>query len=214
MRKTFALLPLALAVGCWIGVDHGSGRLATERRYVDDFHALEVSGGLRVTASVGGAARLTVRTDDNLLHELDTYVSDGVLHVRWSGWSVHESPGTEVTLVAPHLTSLEASGGSNVFAAGYTGGPLAVSASGGSYVELHGRVDSFGANASGGSQLHADDLLTHRATLTGSGGSHLWVQCDGPVAVSLSGGSVCSLGGHPTRVDQSLSGGSTLRYDP
>lgn len=210
MRKLFALCLLA-AAGCWFEVDHGNGLLATESRGLASFQAIEVGDGIRVEAVSGGPQSVRVRTDSNLLHHLETWVSaDGVLHIGWSGWGVHASTQTDVVVVAPHLTRLAASGGANLLASGFAGGPLGVELSGGSYGELHGLVDSLSVQASGGSQLRADFLYSHRAVVQASGGSRIWVRCDGLVEVDLSGGSTCTVSGRPTSIHQDVSDGSTV----
>jgi hypothetical protein len=174
--------------------DHveGNGNLVDNVRNVGDFHGVQASGGIEVKLAVGPRA-VSVRADENLQPYLVTDVTDGVLGIGWkNGTSVENHSHIVVSVTAPKLDRLNLSGGSMAAGALVSGESLAVGESGGSRVELTGKlaVKKLVVGLSGGSQL-VTDVAAASLELDASGGSqaHLGGTADA-ATMRMSGGSM------------------------
>lgn len=229
--RTPVLVVCALALAaCFPGIA-GSGRIVTESRMVGSWTKLAVHNGMTVTASEGSPS-LTVRTDDNLLGYIETYVEGDTLVVRQRPNTTLYATVAEVTLSNPVLAGVEVTGGSHFvgvatstaeFRMTVSGGSHAevsqlasnwmrLEASGGSHVTTSGGVRELVLIDSGGSHVGAASLTAASATVSVSGGSHLDLAVINAVEGDVSGGSHVTLYGRPADVRLSVSGGSTVTY--
>ncbi len=205
----------------------------TEDRDVGGFDAIDVSSGIRVTATIGPRRPVRVEADDETLPLVETRVENGALHV---GFKPHTQVRGEhpvlVTIEVPQLravaasggslvrarltrsadVALQASGGSELHIGGIDADRLSVQGSGGSVLDLSGRASTLELQMSGGTRLEGRDLSTRDASLQASGGSQGELRADGSVHGSLSGGSAVHVRGRATaRV--SATGASQLDVD-
>ena len=84
--------------------------------------------------------------------------------------------------------------------------------SGGSDIDLSGKVKIFRAQASGGSDTDATKLEAEECYVTASGGSDIDVFATGKLFVKASGGSDVSYKGNPQPINAEMSGGSDLDH--
>jgi hypothetical protein len=203
---------LACATGCDPSLA-GSGKIKDESRSVSSFHAINVSNGIHVVASVGPVQSVDVRTDDNLLNDLKTSVdATGVLRIGWDPPLVSPHEQT-VTIETASLDALSQSGGSQAEVTKLETNSFSWDASGGSQATLSGETDTLNITASGGAQLTAHDLVANQVSIQGSGGSEMEVQATQQLTVDLSGGSQVKVVKRPSQVTQSLSGGSEVDFE-
>ena len=207
----------------------GAALARSEERSVPEFSAVHVAGGIHATVELGRQS-VRVEAEPSVLALVETRVEDGVLKV---GFREHEWIRSErdvnVSISAPQLravsasggsivkaqlsrgseSAIEASGGSRITARGVDCSRLALEASGGSDLVIGGSADEIALQLSGGSQLHGRDFSARDASLHGSGGSQAELKATGKVHGSLSGGSQLNLtGGASTRI--ATSGGSEV----
>lgn len=193
----------------------------TEDRTVSAFSTIRVEGGIDVSLSQSGRARVTVEAEDDSLEDVITVVEDGELRIsraRSSGFRVFGG-GAVVHVEFAQLSGIEASGGSDIdgrgeirlddLSIGASGGSdidLDVQAkriefrvSGGSDIDLQGSTDSLEITASGGSDVSAGKLAASRVKLLLSGGSDAIVNAKEAIEVDASGGSDVRILGNPAQ---------------
>jgi hypothetical protein len=216
MRPTLLALT-TLFTACGIGT-FGDGHLQSDSRDVGAFRSVSIASGFQAVVSPGPRG-VTVRTDENVLPLVETFVQGEslVVHIK-SGTLLEHTTALEVAVSNPTLEGLEASGGSQVDATATATAHFAVNASGGSEVKLDGlSSDAIEVDASGGSHVTLTGAATG-GTASASGGSHVDLKAialdtlnvdasggseiDATVATSVtgtaSGGSTVSITGNPT----------------
>lgn len=193
---------------------------------------------------VGGSIDLTIRQSDEFLVEVlasDGDLEDVITDVDGSTLAIRSRPGAgnffglfptgaEVAVSLPVLSSVRASGGSDVTGLGVITGEalristsggsdldlavdlqsLEVSTSGGSDVYLSGTVASAQFSASGGSDLDARSLEANEVQISSSGGSDAFVRVSDRLTGRASGGSDVIYSGEPSVVNVNVSGGADL----
>jgi len=202
----------------------------TEDRDVPEFDAVEVASGIRVTIEIGPRSPVRVEANDDLLALVDTHVEEGALHVGFKPHTHWRREGrVTVSIKAPQIraiaasggslvraaltratqSALEASGGSELHIRGIDAERLAVEGSGGSVLEMEGRAGTLDLQMSGGTRLDASNLSVKDVTLQASGGSTGKLHAQGRIRGSLSGGSELHVrGGATTAV--TTTGGSSV----
>jgi hypothetical protein len=189
-------LACAASLGCTMRT--GSGVLESETREVDELANIEVCCGFAVDVSYGKTASAKVTTDQELLADVVLETEGETLVIGWkdSATSYQPSHGVKVALTLPELSSVVASGGSEVTAEGIGGAASKVVLSGGSTLSLPQ------------GELNADSL-----TATLSGASHMAIMAAAltTLELELSGGSNCLFGTvNSTSARVVASGGSHL----
>ena len=166
---------------------------------------------------------------------IKTEVEDGVLKIyldkdesgfHWSWGSAH----MKAYVSAKMLSSLDASGGSDVFTetsiksdklsihlsggsdlkGEITASELNIHQSGGSDVTISGNVATLSIDASGGSDFHGYDLVTDNCNISASGGSDTHITVNKELNVSASGGSDVHYKGNAVVKQISSSGSSSI----
>jgi len=230
MKKVFfvgiALLTLTSAVFSQSESD------PRQSRQVTGFHAVDISGGIDLYLSNGPESVAVSASSSSVRDLIQTEVENGILHIfmaKKGNYGIG-SNHLKAFVSVPELTSLAASGGSDVFlqnaiTAGdlqirLSGGSdlkgklnathLAIWQSGGSDVSLSGNVQNLQVEASGGSDLSGYDLITDYASLNASGGcdSHLTVNKE--LRIVASGGSDVSYKGQGVVREIKSSGSSSV----
>jgi hypothetical protein len=201
---------------------------------VPDFQGVAVSHGIRAEVKRGPKA-VRLEGPAKELARVKLVVEEGVLktEVERSGFFFNSgADGVRLIVTNPQVTSVAASGGSEVdaeatpateFSAAASGGgevrvtgletsSLKAAASGGATVTLAGRADSVTANASGGSVVQAEDVRAQTLEVNVSGGSRFEAHSAQKVTGNLSGGSTVRLQEKPGNIDVNTSGGSEVKY--
>lgn len=231
MLRVALVVPALLLSACAFAQTAGNGVAREEAREVPDFEGVKVSQGLTAHITVGPKA-VRVSGDENLVSLVRTEVVDGKLVVRLErNARVRSTSGLHVTVSSPQVTSVEASGGSDVeaeatradtFSAEASGGSdlsvrnvdaqkLRAEASGGSELKLQGRAGRLEVEASGGSQVHGQALSLRELDVDASGGSQVEAHPTERLVAELSGGSTLEVDSAPSQRNVSASGGSEVR---
>src|SRR5713226_7838844 len=224
----------ALVVSLAVGHTRGSGTIKEETRQVGDFSGVSVGSGIRATVSIGPKTSVVLTGDDNLLSMIKLEVVDGKLTTRVDyNEGIHPSQPIRLTVVTPHLTSAEASGGASLTADATPGPKFVASASGGSKVSvkgvdskqmfarvsgggtisISGSVKRFETKLSGGAGLKAQDVPAEALRVSASGGSRVYAQVSSELSARLSGGATVHLKGNPSKREIDTSGGSKIYYE-
>ena len=174
----------------------GSGHVVDQTRTVGDFSKLEVGSGIRVKVEAGPRGPLLLRGEDNILPHVRTEIRGAALRIELEpNLSVNTREPVQVTLRAPSLDGLAASGGSQLDASTPSGDTLEVAASGGSHLHLAASVRprELTIRASGGADVAIDAVSTGKAGL------------------SVSGAATVSLAGDARQLDLDYSGAAQIR---
>lgn len=216
----------------------GLAQADTERRDIDGFTEVAVSGGIEVELIQGEEFAVQVEADDtdNITTEV---VGDTLRIYKDSSWHWYsfglislfmDDDDLKATVTLPRLTRVRTSGGAAVRGQGtFVGNDLELGTSGGSNITLDINYDSVDAQSSGGSRMHlsgtvnmgklrssggsrqnAEDLAIKDADLRSSGGSNLNVGVVEVLNARASGGSDIRYEGDPQIRESRKSGGGDI----
>ena len=186
----------------------GSGSGETETRTVEEFHSVEVAGGVELEVTVGEATSFEITAQPNLLPILSSDVTDGLLRVR--GTESYTATETVVVRVTtPTLHGLVLSGGSRGTVTGVDAERLEIELTGGSQLTASGTADAVAVLASGGSRANLVELEAATASVDLTGGGRAELTATERVTGQASGGSAVEVRG-AAAVDVEASGGSSV----
>lgn len=233
-RTSAAPAALLLAAACGLSIDldgaavRGSGVAATDERTLADFDRIEVGGSLLVDVHVGGAPRVVLTGDDNLLPLVRTDVRGGTLHVEPKE-RIRPTERIRIEVTARALDGLGVSGSSTVTASGVrsaafhaavsgsgeltadgTFGDLTCSVSGSGGLALRGPARTVDASVSGSGELDLLEVPARAAEVTVSGSGDVGVHATERLDARISGSGDVRYRGEPA-VQSSISGSGTVR---
>lgn len=203
----------------------------TENRKVKEFSAIKVSAGIDLYLKMGDSESVKIVADDDIIDEVVTEVKDGTLRIymkknNWFNWGGNKTRKAYVTV--KELNVIHASSGSDVKSENtLKGESLDVRASSGSDVDidifykdvsldtssgsdarLSGKVKTFKAEASSGSDIKAGDLESKICNVRASSGSDATVNVSDELYARASSGADIKYYGKPVirEVDESSGG--------
>jgi hypothetical protein len=227
MRSSIVPL-ITLLAACDAGIS-GDGQLKSESRTVGSFRAVSIASGFNALVSLGPQG-VTLRTDENILPFVETFVQGESLVVRVKpGTVLVNVAALEVAVSNDKVEGVDASGGSIVnatatpigaFQVDTSGGSqvhvdqlasssIQADASGGSGITLSGTAKSAAASASGGSSIDLKAITLDSLSLDASGGSDVFATVATSVTGNASGGSTVNISGNPS-MNVDSSGGSEV----
>lgn len=206
-----ALLLSFLVLCACTGV-RGSGVAKEEARPVGPYHAVEVSGALRVKIAVqpGAVPAVVLRGDDNLLAHVKTVVTSETLSISAEGNLSPKQP-LVATLTTDRLDRLGASGAVRLAATGLHGPDLTARVSGAAAVVLQGEVTATTLEVSGAAEIDAQRLKARSVRVDLSGVGDVQVQAVDSLHAAISGAGRVAYVGKPAKVTQSISGVGVLK---
>lgn len=203
-------------------------------RTVSGFTGLSVSSGIDVYLTQGNSEKLTFDVKGIDEEDVKSEVKNGTLRLyiarKGTNWNWGRNTSVKAYLTFKQLTSLQASGGADVFGQGtlsfgtlnldVSGGSdvkldlkadeLNASASGGADVTLQGTARTLNATGAGGADLDARKLIVEVGNANSSGGSDVYVNATRELSLKASGGSDIYYYGPAKVLDKSESGGSDI----
>lgn len=183
----------------------GSGNVSTEKRDIDGFDSIEVSGIFQVEIVSGKDFSVEVQTDDNLVQFVKTDVDDGTLEISLDK-KVSPRSDLIVRVTAPNIKKIESSGVSKITASGIKNDSLAIESSGASKISAAGETAKLSVNVSGAGSVNAEDLKAVDADIRASGACKISVNVSGSLKTDASGASNITYTGDPKTVDNHQSG--------
>lgn len=199
---------------------------------IDDFHALDISGNIKIELTQDSVFSVQATGGPTALSHLQTKVSNGVLKIYTDKFHVNR----EVTLyiVMPELSDLSVSGtsevnGYNRFTADnlrihlsgmskadldiHVNRELRIEQSAATDLDLQGTAYRMKYNSSGASQFDADDLVVHNARIEGSGAVDVSTNVTDSLDVRMSGASKFKNRYRPGYHHQEISGAASVRFN-
>ena len=183
----------------------GSGVKASESRAVAAFNAIEAQGIGKLNLRVGESESVKISADDNIVPLIKAEVIDGVLILSTKG-AANSKTDIVFDVTAKSINRLENSGTVSINANGFSGGELAVEASGVGSITLAGRVDSLKVELSGVGRLEADELIADRVRTSLSGVGSATVRAEKSIDGNVSGVGSLTWKGAATEVSTHVSG--------
>jgi hypothetical protein len=206
---------------------------------VEPFTAVSISSGLVGFVADGPEQSVTVDgANDAVLSRLQVAVRNGRLEVgiEWNPieylFSLGQRPEITVHVVAPAISSVDASAGANVDVAaplvsslGSSSGAhlvakaiaadrLVIDASSGASIEAVGTCERLDVSASSGAGVLARDLQCGEVDADASTGAHLTVWATERVTADASTGAEIAIGGNPSHADLDSSVGGNAHLTP
>lgn len=211
--KLFFLMATALLfvlTGCryFDGVK-GNGNYISERRSVDDFSEIDISGAFDLYVDVGENASLEILTDENLHELIRTEVRGGKLIIDQKK-NLRSKEPIELKVTINDLQKLDGSGACDIFIRKINNSDFILNLSGATKTKINGSTDNFNVEISGASELYASELNTNFVTIDASGASKAEVNVHKSLRVNASGASKVNYFGNPSDIDYDLSGVSSI----
>jgi hypothetical protein len=230
------LLTVVIASGC-IVVDlngcgketvRGSGKVVTEERQVAEFKAIKLKGIGRVVLTRGEPHSVTIRTDENILPLIETYVQNDELIISPQNYNLRPTT-LEFDITVARLKGIAVSGSGEVigknrfvsddFYANISGAgdmaleldvtDLETKISGSGSMNLSGRANRHEARISGSGKINAFDMHTKSVSLRVSGSGDCKVNATETLYARISGSGDIFYKGHP-RITSKISGSGSL----
>lgn len=212
-----------------------AGSAAAETRTFDvgSFTEIDVSGGLDVEFTTGGAQSVTVLNKKDDFSDIVVEVKGDTLVLKrkkknWGGgWK--KRPQYLISVSVPVLNAIEASSGSDVDGTGLTGAisidassgadvtvrdieatSVSLESSSGSDITVAGTCSNVRAESSSGSDISAKALKCETARAEASSGSDISLYASKSVRADVSSGADVDVYGGPTDVSSDKSSGGSV----
>ena len=210
----FAVIALGLAIasaGC-INRKEGSGVEASETRELGSFTKISLSGEATVEVTIGDPQSVIVRTDDNLLADVETEVNADTLEVSEPSLTdLDPTAGMVVEVTVPELGEVEVSGSGDLSVTGVEGELFRAEVSGAGTVEASGEVEQVEAEVSGAGDVQLSQLIAQDATADVSGAGNIHVHATESLQADVSGAGDIIYSGDPADVETDVSGAGDIR---
>jgi hypothetical protein len=194
-----------------------SGSTVKESRPVaGDFRKISSTSGIAVYFSQGKTASIIVEAEPDIINEVKTEIKSGTLEIGFKGTSIFRKISSKitVTVVAPALDEVNATGGSNFNTDELSGSSIDFNLSGGARGNI-GEVklsSTLKINVSGGAACLLKNAQTSDCEFNSSGGARIEVKLESAknVKANSSGGARIKLEGEARNVDANASGGASV----
>jgi hypothetical protein len=190
--------------GCNLGIP-GNGVAGTEKRELDAFEKISLSGIGTATITVGQTQSVSVTVDENLLQYVVTEVKDGELRIDTTE-SISPKVPLAVTISVPSLAAAKVAGVGDIGISNASGESLTLGISGAGSLEAKGSVKSLEVNVSGVGDAKLGELQAESVTVSVSGTGSAEVHASKSVDAKVSGVGDIVILGNPPEVHKSTSG--------
>ncbi len=182
----------------------GSGNPKTESRTIGSFTKIAVEGSTDVNWTRSDKQTLSVKTDDNLLNNLETVIKGDTLYIRFKE-SCTSRVESVVTISSQSLNALSISGSGDANLSGDSADNLAISISGSGDVVAKGTAKSADFSISGSGDIDAFDLQLESADVSVAGSGDMNLSVKNTLDASIAGSGDISYRGNP-KVQKSVMG--------
>ncbi len=213
--KSFIIIILfsVLVTGC-INVKfgtngiRGNGFVVTQKRQIQNFNKIDVSGIFQVNFRRADNTSLKIIAEKNLLKYISIRVENNTIVISTTK-DISPQKELNVYLTSPELISIESSGVTKVIAENLLSDSFNVDQSGASKIVLSGTANKLHCNVSGVSKLDAKNFQVNKANVKVSGVSHVTIFVNKELSVNASGVSKVNYYGNPI-VNADVSGVSSV----
>lgn len=189
--------------------EKGSGNIASEKRNVSEFKAVDVGGAFVVEITAQKDYSLEVEADDNLLQFIKTEFDGETLRIETER-KISSSNPVKIRISAPDIENLQLSGASKVSIINLDNESLNVDSSGASKINCEGKTNNLTVNLSGASKFEGENLAAENVSVDASGASKATVSVNNDLKADLSGASKVVYYGNPANIEKKTSGASCV----
>lgn len=233
MRQTYLLLSalLLLSTSCMIGVQ-GNGRVEEQKRQIESFESISVSGMFEVYVRQGNSNTLRLVADENLHELIETRVEGDRLYISTKE-TIGKAKELDVYLMVENLKAIDASGAISLKSEGEIESrdlriessgaaeidlevdvdDLIVETSGAAEIEMAGKADRLRVETSGAAELSLFELEVNNCSVNTSGAAEVRVTVKDVLSVDASGAADIRYRGNPELKRTDLSGAASLKKD-
>jgi putative autotransporter adhesin-like protein len=187
----------------------GSGTPATDTRALPAFTAVDLAGTNRVIVQLGTPQQVVVHADNNLLDNVLTSVTSGVLTVGSRGnFTTHSQMTVAVTV--PSLRAVSLSGTGELTVTGAATSTFTARLSGTGTLTASGQVDRVDAALTGAGTLKLASLYSRDATVVMRGTGTVTVHATRSLHAILAGTGTIIYAGNPVHVIKKVTGTGTV----
>lgn len=183
----------------------GSGNLEVEKRTVGKFDRIELKGGMDCIVTVGKAASIEVKADDNLFKLIDTESSGGTLTITSHGSYSTRNP-VLITITTPSLNGFSILGAGDVDIRSVSSKKFEAKIWGSGDLTADGIADTVDASISGSGNIELGKLIANTVSASISGSGDIVVHATESLDASVSGSGDITYHGSPKKVSKSVSG--------
>ncbi len=228
IKRIFLLIVIALTLNSCINTIDGNGKVVKEKRNIESFNKIDISGGFEVMIHQDKKERLELEVDENLLELIITEVKNNTLFIS-SSEPIGNSTALKLYITTNDLEHIDAAGAIELNNKGtFNGENLDISVSGAADIKLNvditnleidlsgasettlsGSADNFNIDISGAGELEAKKLKTRNTTIDISGAGSAVVYAKKTLEVSVSGAGSVQYKGNP-KVKKDISGAGSV----
>ena len=223
-------LCLSVLFSCSIvGIEKGNGEITSEKRILDEFSAIQLTGNFEITLKKGGNEQIVIVTDENLLEYIGSEIEQDILVIENSK-KLQSNHGIKVFITYSKLEKLKSIGASII----KTDGPLVserfelevpgaslvdmevevtdleIMLAGAGAVTLKGRAENQSISMNGVGNLAAYELESNFCEVTVSGMGSVEVNVKENLNARVNGVGSIRYKGNPTNVTDRISGLGTI----
>ena len=189
----------------------GSGKLVAEQRTVGTFHGVRLEGVGKVFLKQEDEQKVRVEADDNILRDVVTEVSGGILRVRMSDDRNYGDIKVTVHISAKTIDEASISGAGEIKSENdLECDDLKCSLSGVGSISLSGKCRELDVALSGVGNISNEGLVSERCTARVSGMGNCEVNVTKELDASVSGMGKITYAGDPSEVHRNVSGMGTV----
>jgi hypothetical protein len=188
----------------------GNGHIVSQPRNVSDFNAVDIGGANNVIIKSGAKPQVVIKTDQNLLPFIKTFVSNNVLYIHPAA-SLLPSQRILLTITTKNLQGISVSGANKISAKDIKTKQLQVDISGSGECNLAGRADNLQINVSGSGNINAKDLIAEDVAVGISGDGKVVIHANQSINARISGSGKVQYYGNPSQVTQRISGSGEIQ---
>ena len=201
-----SLLPACDLVGI-----RGNRHIVTEQRPITEFSEIHANGGAFNIEWQNGPPSLSVTTDENLLHHIDTRKIDNRLELR-TRERIRPTHGIKVIISSPIRNGAKLSGASDLSVHALSGSKFFLQSTGAADVTLDGAVDKLLADMTGASDLKARDLQARTVEISTTGAASASVSASDTLRVAITGAGDVTYSGSPKTLEKHVTGAGSIRH--
>ena len=215
---------------CFINCVTGSGDVGSEERNVEAFNAIDLSGTANVYISKSRNNKVEIKTDDNIMPLVETYVKSGKLHIS-NKKCISKTTVFDIYVSMPEIEELNVSGsgqihsddkfksnnvklivsGSGEILLNIKANYVKSRVSGSGEIELTGKTDKQDVRISGSGEYNAFDLTSNETVVDISGSGNCEIFVEESLEAEVSGSGDVEYRGEPKIVNTEVSGSGTIK---
>ena len=177
---------------------------------MSDFNAVDIGGANNVIIKSGAKPQVVIKTDQNLLPYIKTFVTNNVLYVH-PATSLLPSEKILLTITAKDLQGISLSGANQLSAKDIKTKQFRVDISGAGKCDLTGKTENLQINISGMGKVFAKDLIAQNVAIGISGDGKVITHATQSINARISGSGKIGYYGTPTQVTQRISGSGVIQ---